>query len=49
MKALGAVERFGVGIRRAAAALEGNGNPPPEFRFEPTHVRVTIRPAAPRP
>ncbi len=43
MKGLGYVERFGTGITRAKAALEKNGNPPPEFVFEPTHVLVTIR------
>ncbi|MBI4602147.1 MAG: TetR family transcriptional regulator [Planctomycetes bacterium] len=43
MKALGYVERFGTGIARAKSALLANGNPPPDFTFEPTHVRVTIR------
>lgn len=43
MKVLGYVERFGVGIARADAALAGNGNPPAEFVFEATHVLVTVR------
>jgi ATP-dependent DNA helicase RecG len=43
MKVLGYVERFGTGIARANAALWANGNPPAEFRFEPTHVAVTVR------
>jgi len=43
MKVLGYVERFGVGIARAEAALRDNGNPPPEFVFEATHVLVTVR------
>jgi len=43
MKALGYVERFGVGITRSVAALEHNGNPPPEFTFEETFVSVIVR------
>lgn len=43
MKALGYVERYGTGIARTNTALRGNGNPPAEFTFEPTHVLVTIR------
>jgi ATP-dependent DNA helicase RecG len=43
MKALGYVERFGTGIARAKAKLARNGNPAPEFTFEPTHVLVTVR------
>ncbi|MBI3664803.1 MAG: putative DNA binding domain-containing protein [Acidobacteria bacterium] len=42
MKALGYVERFGTGIARAKAALSANGNQLSEFRFEPTHVLVTV-------
>jgi ATP-dependent DNA helicase RecG len=45
MKVLGYVERFGVGIARAEAALSANGNPPAEFTIEPTHVLVTLRSA----
>ena len=43
MKALGYVERFGVGISRAKAALSRNGNPEPEFVFEGSFVSVTVR------
>ena len=42
MKVLGYVERFGTGIARAKAALARNGNPPPEFTFEPTYVLVAV-------
>ncbi|MBW4090335.1 MAG: transcriptional regulator [Proteobacteria bacterium] len=42
-KAMGFVQRFGSGIPRARAALERNGNPPPEFRVEPNFVHVTVR------
>jgi ATP-dependent DNA helicase RecG len=44
-KALGFIQRFGSGIPRARAALAANGNPPPEFRVEPTYVHVSIRSA----
>ncbi len=43
MKALGYVNRFGYGIRRAQKLLHDNGNPPPEFTFELQSVLVTIR------
>lgn len=43
MKILGFVQRFGMGIPLARKELEKNGNPPPEFRFEPTGVLVTVR------
>ncbi|MDI6792796.1 MAG: ATP-binding protein [bacterium] len=43
MKALGYVERFGIGIRLARKALAENNNLAPEFTFEPTYVLVTIR------
>jgi ATP-dependent DNA helicase RecG len=43
LKVLGYVERFGTGIARANAALKSNGNPPAEFQFAPTHVRVTVK------
>ncbi|HEY5056565.1 MAG TPA: ATP-binding protein, partial [Acidobacteriaceae bacterium] len=43
MKGLGYVERFGVGISRARVALEQNGNPPPDFVFEPTFISVVVR------
>jgi|SRR6218665_144234 len=45
MKVLGYVERFGVGIARAEAALAANNNPPAEFAIEPTHMLVTLRAA----
>jgi len=43
MKNLGYVQRFGVGIQLARRELEKNGNPPPEFIVEDTHVLVIIR------
>lgn len=45
MGVLGYVQRFGVGIQIARSELEKNGNPPPEFRVEPSHVLVTVRSA----
>ncbi len=44
-KAMGFVQRFGSGIPRARAALQRNGNPPPEFRVEANFVHVTVRAA----
>lgn len=44
-RALGFVQKFGSGIVRARAALERNGNPPPEFLAEATYVNVTVRAA----
>ena len=41
-KALGFVQRFGSGIPRARAALAKNGNPPPEFKVEPSFIHCTI-------
>lgn len=43
MKALGFVQRFGMGIPLAYKELEKNGNPKPEFGFEPTGVLAIIR------
>lgn len=43
MKVLGYVQRFGVGIATARRLLKENGNPPPEFEPQQTHVLVTIR------
>ena len=43
LKAMGYVNRFGFGIRRAQNLLEENGNPPAEFSFEDRVVAVTIR------
>lgn len=40
---LGFAQRFGLGVPLAKEALEKNGNPPPEFDFQPTHVGVTVR------
>lgn len=45
MRALGFVQRFGVGIATARRALAENGSPPPEFTIEPTYVSVTMRSA----
>lgn len=42
---LGFAQRFGLGIPLARQALADNGNPPPEFGFEPTLVAVTVRSA----
>jgi ATP-dependent DNA helicase RecG len=43
MKALGFVQRFGVGIPMARDALQQNGNPAPEFHIEDTHVLAVMR------
>lgn len=43
MKALGYVNRYGRGIIRAQDALQRNGNPQPEFTFEPMYFLATIR------
>lgn len=43
MKALGFVQRFGVGIQTARKSLKENGNPPPEFDVQPNLVLVTVR------
>ena len=43
---LGYVNAFGRGVIRAQEALRRNGNPEPEFTFEPSHVLATIRSAA---
>jgi ATP-dependent DNA helicase RecG len=43
MRGLGYVQRFGVGLPSARAALERNGNPPVEFEVTDTHVAATIR------
>jgi ATP-dependent DNA helicase RecG len=44
LKALGFIERFGVGIAIARQRLAANGNPAPEFTVEDAHVLVTLRP-----
>jgi ATP-dependent DNA helicase RecG len=45
MHHLGFAQRFGLGIPLSRDALRKNGNPPPEFEFQPTIVQVTVRPA----
>jgi ATP-dependent DNA helicase RecG len=45
MKVLGYVQRFGVGIATARRLSAENGNPPPEFELQNTHVLVPIRSA----
>ena len=46
MHHLGFAQRFGLGVRLARQALAANGNPPPEFDFQPTLVVATVRIAA---
>jgi ATP-dependent DNA helicase RecG len=46
MHHLGFAQRFGLGVPLARQELAKNGNPKPEFRFEPTLVGVVVRPAA---
>lgn len=43
MRVLGLVQKFGAGIAITRAALDDNGNPPPEFTVSPSHVMVTLR------
>jgi ATP-dependent DNA helicase RecG len=43
MKNLGFVQRFGVGIALARSEMQKNGNPPPEFQVEDSHVAVILR------
>jgi ATP-dependent DNA helicase RecG len=43
MKVLGFVQRFGMGIPLAYKELEKNGNPAPEFKFEPNGVLAIVR------
>ena len=43
MKVLGFVQRFGVGISIAQSALRAGGNPPLEFRVEPSAVLAIVR------
>lgn len=43
MHHLGFAQRFGLGIPLARKALTDNGNPRPEFDFQPTQVAVTVR------
>ena len=43
MHNLGFAQRFGLGIPLARKLLAENGNPEPEFHFEPTRVVATVR------
>lgn len=43
LKALGFVEKFGVGIAIARERLAANGNPPLELAVEDAHVLATVR------
>jgi ATP-dependent DNA helicase RecG len=43
LKALGYVQRFGVGISLAQKALADNNNPPAEFQLQPNHVLAIVR------
>jgi len=45
MRVLGLVQRFGVGISIAQAALRGNGNPPLTFQVDASRVVACLRPA----
>ena len=45
MRNLGYVQRFGMGIPLAVQDLRKNGNPEPEFLFEPSSFLVIVRPA----
>lgn len=42
MRNLGFVQRFGVGIALARAEMAKNGNPPPLFQVEDSHVAVIL-------
>ena len=46
MHHLGYAQRFGLGVPLARRSLKRNGNPEAEFRFSPTQVLVTLRPAS---
>ena len=45
MHHLGFAQRFGLGVPLARRELAENGNPEPEFNFQPAHVAVIVRPA----
>jgi ATP-dependent DNA helicase RecG len=45
LRVLGFVQRFGVGIATARRELLENGNPPPQFQVNPSHVGVILRPS----
>jgi ATP-dependent DNA helicase RecG len=40
---LGFVQRFGMGVPLARRACSDNGNPPPEFLFQPANFAVIVR------
>lgn len=46
MHHLGFAQRFGLGIPLARKRLEDNGNPEPDFDFQPTHILVTVETAS---
>ncbi len=46
MKVLGFVQRFGLGLPLAHTQLEKNGNPRPDFQFQPNSVLAVVRRAA---
>lgn len=43
IKNLGYVQRFGVDIALTRQEMAKNGNPPPEFEVEDSHVAVVLR------
>jgi ATP-dependent DNA helicase RecG len=43
MKVLGFVQKFGYGLPTARRELDKNGNPPPEFEFQPNSVLAIVR------
>jgi ATP-dependent DNA helicase RecG len=43
MSVLGYVDKYGAGIARAKAALQKNGNPPPDFTFEPEYFLAVVK------
>jgi len=43
MRVLGFVQRFGVGLAIVRRDLAANGNPPPEFTVEPSHIHVSVK------
>ena len=43
MQRLGFARKIGLGLQLAKQALAANGNPPLEFDFSPTRVKVTLR------
>ena len=45
IRTLGYANRFGMGVARAARALQMNGNPPARFAFDPGAVDVYLKPS----